>query len=508
MSQTQIQEQHQEQRLQQSVSQQQLLKAQMVELPIQQLAERIETEMHDNPALEPVTDEDLPLFDHDFSDGDDTSDNADSGDSYEMEREREERSDALDAALESIGRDDEELPVYHGGMAQTENTQEMVYGDTMSFYDQLLEQVGEMELTKQDRYVMEYLIRSLDDDGLLRASLEGICDELAIYHGIDITTQQLEGILHRLQQLDPPGIGARTLKECLLLQIDRKEGDSRPSSLTTSMRKVITDYFEEFTKKHWGKIQQSMGLSDIQMETLIHELRRLNPKPGASMGETIGRSLQQITPDFIVDTQDDGTVTFTLNSGEVPRLQVSQSFADLMSEYQNNKEGLSRQMKEALLYTKQKVDAAQAFIEAIETRRRTLTLTMKAIIQLQHKFFEEGDESLLRPMILKDVAERTGLDLSTISRVSNSKYVLTRWGTFPLKYFFSDGYVTGDGEELSTHEIKAALRELIEKEDKHRPLSDEALSASLAKMGYPIARRTVAKYREQMGMPVARLRKN
>lgn len=225
------------------------------------------------------------------------------------------------------------------------------------------------------------------------------------------------------------------------------------------------------------------------------------------MGEVIGHAMQQITPDFIVDTQDDGTVTFTLNNGEIPQLQVSQSFADLLKDYQQNKEGLTRQMKEALLYTKQKVDAAQSFIEAVRTRRRTLTLTMKAIIQLQHRFFEDGDEASLRPMILKDVAAKTGLDLSTISRVSNSKYVLTRWGMFPLKYFFSDGFTTENGEELSTREIKSILREIIDAEDKRHPLSDDALSDELKRRGYPVARRTVAKYRDQLCIPVARLRK-
>ena len=522
MAQTQIQEQRQEQRLQQSISQQQLLRAQLVELPIQQLTERVETEMHDNPALETLPDDDdTPLYDE----GDNTCD--DNADDYDTQREQEERRDALDAALEDIGRDDEDLPVYQGGMNVAESdSREMQIGDTQSFYDSLLQQVGEMELTEQDRYVMEYLIRSLDDDGLLRTPLDTICEELAIYHNIDITTNRLEGILKQLQQMDPPGIGAHSLQECLLLQIDRKGPHQPPSKEETRQslystekaspsgggwwglaRQLIADHFDEFTKKHWDKIQQSMGLDELTMETLIHELRRLNPKPGTSMGEAMGRSLHHITPDFIVDTLDDGTVTFSLNSGDVPRLQVSQSFADLLRDYQNNRDGLSRQMKEALLYTKQKVDAAQNFIEALQSRRRTLTLTMKAIIALQRNFFEEGDESLLKPMILKDVAERTGLDLSTISRVSNSKYVQTRWGTFPLKYFFSDGYVTESGEELSTREIKAALRELIEGEDKRKPLSDEALSSLLAEKGFPIARRTVAKYREQMGLPVARLRK-
>lgn len=504
MAQTQIQEQKQEQRLQQVITQQQLLKAQLVELPIQQLAERIETEMHDNPALETSADEELPIYGE--AEAPDTSD---ASDSYEEQREREERSDALDAALENIGRDDEDLPVYQRGAASSaDDTHEMVYGESMSFYDQLLQQVGEMELKDDERYVMEYIIRSLDDDGLLRVSLDAICDELAIYHNIDITTSQLEVVLRKLQTLDPPGIGARSLQECLLLQIDRLDGGLAANPRQPLMRRVIADHFDEFTKKHWDKIQQALDIGDTQMEMLMRDLRRLNPKPGASMGETVGRSMQQITPDFIVDTQDDGTVTFTLNNGEVPRLQVSQSFADLLKEYQTNKEGLSRQMKEALLYTRQKVEAAQGFIDAIQTRQRTLTITMRAIIQLQHRFFEEGDESLLRPMILKDVAEKTGLDLSTISRVTNSKYAQTRWGTLPLKFFFSDGYVTESGEELSTREIKAALRDIIDSEDKRKPMSDDALSAALKAKGYPIARRTVAKYREQLGVSVARLRKS
>jgi RNA polymerase sigma-54 factor len=497
MAQSQIQEQKQEQRLLQTVSQQQLLQSHLIELPIQQFAERIETEMHDNPALE--SDSENP----DFPDYSDYQESPETSDDFDAQREREERSEALDAALENIGRDDEDLPVYHGGQSSAEEREEMVYGQSLSFYDELLEQVGEMELSDQERYVLEYLIRSLDDDGFLRTPLENIADELAIYHNIDLSADQLETVLKKLQCLDPPGIGARTLQECLLLQVKRKE----KSVTTNQMKKILTDFFDEFTKKHWDKITQLMGVDELQAETLFRELRRLNPKPGAAMGEAMGRSMQQITPDFIVDTQDDGTVTFSLNNGDVPQLQVSQSFADLLKEYQNNKEGLSRQMKEALLYTKQKVDAAQSFIDAVKVRRRTLTLTMKTIIQLQHRFFEEGDEALLRPMILKDVAERTGLDLSTVSRVSNSKYVQTRWGIFPLKYFFSDGYVTENGEELSTREIKAALRELVDAENKRKPMSDDALSEALKEKGYPIARRTVAKYREQLGIPIARLRK-
>jgi len=350
---------------------------------------------------------------------------------------------------------------------------------------------------------MEYLIGSLDDDGLLRKALDIVSDELAIYHNIDATEKEIEQVLLMLQAFDPAGIGARSLQECLLLQIERRD----PSKLRDLMERVVNDYFEAFTRKHWDKIQEDLKLNDTQAEVLFRELRKLNPRPGASLGEVVGRSMQQITPDFIVDTQDDGTITFTLNNGEVPELKVSQSFVDSMKEYQQNKDHLSRQTKEALLYIKKKVDAAQGFIEAVKVRRHTLSVTMRAIIQLQRQFFLDGDEASLRPMILKDVAEKAGLDISTVSRVSNSKYAQTRWGTFPLRHFFSDGYVTESGEELSTRQIKAALRDLIDAEDKRKPLSDDQLKDQLAEKGFPIARRTVAKYREQLGIPIARLRK-
>ena len=494
-----IQEQRLEQKLGQTISHQQLLQAALVELPLTQLVDRVNTEMNDNPALEVKSDYDEP----EAMDYTDSSDYADGTDDFETNNEREERQSALDDALSNIGRDDEDLPVYQGGSSVAEEREEIVYGETTSFYDQLKEQMGEIEMTEQQRDVMEYLIGSLDDDGLLRKGLDVISEELAIYHNIDVTEHQVEEVLTLLQTFDPAGIGARSLQECLLLQINRRD----PSRLRELMQQVIRDYFDEFTKKHWDKIQSALSLNDMQAEALFRELRKLNPRPGASLGETVGRNLQQITPDFIVDTQDDGTVTFTLNNGDVPELKVSQSFADSMKEYQENKDHLSRQTKEALLYIKKKVDAAQGFIEAIKVRRHTLTVTMRAIIQLQHQFFVDGDEASLRPMILRDVAEKTGLDLSTISRVSNSKYAQTRWGTFPLRHFFSDSYVTESGEELSTRQIKAALRDIIEGEDKKRPLSDDAIKDELAKRGFPIARRTVAKYREQLGIPIARLRK-
>ena len=497
----QIQEQRltQGQKLTQTISQQQLLVSSLVELPLNQLVDRINTEMNDNPALESEANYDTP----DYLESPDYSDDSEVSDDFSSNREREERQSALDDALAGIGRDDEDLPVYHGGSNMSEEREEMVYGESTSFYDLLKEQVGEMELTDRQRDIIEYLIGSLDDDGLLRKTLDVISDELAIYHNIDATSQEIAQVLSILQEFDPAGIGAQSLQECLLIQIDRRD-DSKVKRL---MREVIADHFDEFTHKHWDKIQGALSLTDTQAEALFKELRKLNPRPGASMGETVGRSIQQITPDFIIDTQDDGTITFTLNNGEVPELKVSQSFVDSMKEYQDNKDHLSRQTKEALLYIKKKVDAAQGFIEAVKIRRHTLTVTMQAIISLQRQFFLDGDEASLRPMILKDVAEKTGLDLSTISRVSNSKYAQTRWGTFPLRHFFSDSYVTESGEELSTRQIKAALRDIVEAEDRQKPLSDDAIKDLLAQKGFPIARRTVAKYREQLGIPIARLRK-
>lgn len=498
MAQEQVQIQRQEQSLKQiqTISQQQLLQAHLVELPITQLVDRINTEMDDNPALESESPNDALSEHHDTPMDDEAED-------FDTRTEREERQSALDDALQSIGRDDEDLPVYHGGASTAEEKEEIAYGSEKSFIDQLTEEMRELELTGREREVMEYLIGSLDDDGWLRKSLSTLSDELAIYQNIDISQEQLEQVLHKLQSLDPAGIGARDLQECLLLQIDRKD----ESRVKTMMHRVISDYFDDFIKKRWNHICQVLKLTEEQGEALNKELRKLNPKPGAAMGETIGRNMQQITPDFIVDTQDDGVVTFSLNSGEMPELRVSQSFVDTLQEYQDNKDNMSRQMKEALLYTKKKVDSARNFIEAINMRRRTLTLTMQAIIHFQHRFFEDGDETSLRPMILKDIAERTGLGLSTISRVSNSKYAQTRWGIFPLRYFFSDGYVTEGGEELSTRQIKVALKEIIDAEDKRTPLNDDALKDLLAKKGFPIARRTVAKYREALGIPIARLRK-
>ncbi|MGI6243564.1 MAG: RNA polymerase factor sigma-54 [Prevotella sp.] len=501
--QTQTQQQVQQQRL----SQQQMLQVKLLEMPLAELEENVFTELDDNPALEERHD-DLDGEGKESGEGDGAlSGLEDAGEEpYDEKTEREEREEALDNALESLGKDDE-LPSPYSYVASQSNPdadyEEIVWGDTTSFYDKLKEQMGMMVLTDEQRNVMEYLIGSLDDDGRLRKSLDVIADELAIYHNMDVSEKTIENVLHKLQTFDPPGIGARSLQECLLLQIERRQ-DSR---LTQLMHEVVEQHFSEFTKKHWDKIAQSLQLTEEQANVVHEELRKLNPKPGASLGETLGRNTQQITPDFLVDTDEEGNVSFTINRGRIPDLRISPSFSDMVHTYKTNKHQMNRQEKEALLYAKQKVEKAQGYIEAVKQRRHTLYVTMKAIVNWQKKFFQDGDEADLKPMILKDIAEKTGLDISTISRVSNIKYAQTRWGTFPLRFFFTDGYVTEDGEELSTRRIKLALKELVDQENKKKPFSDDALSKEMKKKGYPIARRTVAKYREQLGIPVARLRK-
>ena len=508
MAQKLIQTQTQKLQQIQRLSAQQMLLVKLLEMPLNELEDNVKAELDDNPALESENPDDAMMGEgnEDGSALDDTENSNDENndDAYDAQTEKEEREDALDSALEDIGRDDQ-MPDYNTERTnnQSADYEEMVYGNTTSFYDNLKEQMDMQVLSDEGKQVMEYLIGSLDDDGLLRKDLDSICDELAIYQNLDISEKEIEHVLHILQTFDPAGVGARSLQECLLLQVKRIPR----GVLHKTMEELFTDYFDEFTKKHWDKIQSGLELNDTQLETLKEEVRKLNPKPGASLGETIGRSLQQITPDFIVDTADDGTITFTLNRGNLPLLTVSPSFTDMIETYKLHKDKMSRQDKEALLYAKEKVDKAQGFIEAVKQRRHTLIVTMKAIIEIQKKFFQDGDEADLKPMILKDVADRTGLDISTISRVSNIKYAQTKWGTFPLKFFFTDGYTTEEGEEMSTRKIKLALQELIEHEDKKKPLSDDTLAKVLKEKGYPIARRTVAKYREQLGIPVARLRK-
>ena len=491
LEQTERQELKQKQRL----SSQQMLQVKLIGMSMAELEEKIKTELYDNPALETAA----PL-----EEGEGVDVGADSfGGDDEERTEQEERVDDFEKALEEIGIDEEMSGAPQSTRNVDEDYVEPVYGNIVSFYDSLKEQMSEENLSEQQQYALEYLIGSLDNNGYLRKNLDDISDELAIYHNVDISTRELEEVLRILQSFDPPGIGARSLQECLLIQIRRKPN----GLLKEKMKEVITKHFDEFLKKHWEKIRVSMGISEDFSDDLQRELRRLNPKPGAAMGESVGRNLQQITPDFIVNTGEDGTISFTLNDGDMPILKVSPDYTESIEEFKKKKGNLTHSEKESLAFYEDKVNKAQGFIDAIRQRKHTMHVTMKAIIEWQRKYFLDGDEADLKPMILKDIAEKTGLDISTISRVSNEKYVQTNWGAFPLRHFFSDGYVTEDGEETSTRKIKLALKDLIGKETKGKPLSDDALAAEMKKLGYPIARRTVAKYREQLGIPVARLRK-
>ena len=478
----------------QTLSPQQILVVKLLELPTTEMEDRVRAELLENPALEEGREESAT---DDYTDApENTSTQEDEGDtSYDSLSDYLNEDDIPDYKLQENNRSREEQP------------EEIPFSDATSFYETLKEQLNECELTDHQQELAEYLIGSLDDDGLLRKSLDSISDELAIYAGVDATPAELEQVLKVIQDFDPAGLGARNLQECLLIQLHRKMAQTPEQPLLQIEQSILTDCYEEFTRKHWEKIQQKLNLTEELCSQAIKDIRRLNPRPGAALGETIGKNLQQIVPDFIVETFDDGTINLSLNSRNVPELRMSRTFSDLVEEHTKNKANQSKESKEALLFLKQKMDAAQGFIDAVKQRQNTLMTTMQAIIDLQRPFFLEGDESLLRPMILKDVAERTKLDISTISRVSNSKYVQTNFGIYPLKFFFNDGYTTEEGEEMSVREIRKLLKECIEHEDKKKPYTDDELTELLKEKGYPIARRTVAKYRQQMNIPVARLRK-
>lgn len=473
----------------QTLSPQQILVVKLLELPAIELEDRVRAEILENPALEEGA-EDCA--------GEDTLDkNSSDEDSFDDSSDDFSMGDYLT---------EDDIPDYklqENNRSREERAEDIPFSEVTSFYEILKEQLGEQNLNEHQQELAEYLIGSLDDDGLLRKSLGNITDDLAIYSGIETNEAELEQVLLMIQDFDPAGIGARTLQECLLIQLRRKED----TPLKQIEALIIEKCYEEFTRKHWDKIKQRLNLSEEEFNEALTEITRLNPRPGSSLGETIGRNLQQIVPDFIVETYDDGTITLNLNNRNVPELRMSRSFTEMLEEHTRNKANQSKESRNAMLFLKQKIDAAQGFIEAVKQRQNTLMTTMQAIIDMQRPFFLEGDESLLKPMILKDIADRTGLDISTISRVSNSKYVQTNYGIFSLKYFFGEGFTTEDGEEMSSREIRRVLKEHIESEDKKKPLTDDELTEILKNQGFPIARRTVAKYRQQLNIPVARLRK-
>lgn len=477
-----IQKQEQRQLLQQHLSAQQVLVVKMLEMPLAQLEDNVLRELDTNPSLRPDYDDreaaDMPSETPGKSD------------------EEERREDALNDALDLMGKDDR-LP--YGGNGEERTVED---GNTVSFIDTLNEQMNLEELTDEEHRIMEYLICSLDDDGLLRKDLQTIADELAIYENLFVEPDEIEAVLLRLQEFDPAGIGTRNLKECLLVQVERMTATPQ----TMLMYRIINECYDDFSNNRWERIGKALRLSEQQAEDIRREIRhRLNPKPGAALGETQGRSMQQITPDFIVHVDYDGDISFELNNGRVPQLHVVKEDEELINEMSGTQ--MTREEKEAYDFTRNNVESARQYIDALKQRNATLVTTMDAIIKMQRPYFLSGDENDLRPMVLKNVVERTGLDISTISRVSREKYVQTPWGTFSLRHFFSEGYETKDGEVTATKVIKAALKEIIDNEDKKRPLSDEKLVALMTGKGYPIARRTIAKYREQMGIPSARLRK-
>ena len=481
----------------QILSPQQLLLSELTEMPIEALYERVDRELKENVSLEADSAEPADYSEPtEYSDYNENDENTDFSESSEF-------SDApSDYSADYSTPDDipDNLPAARHGIT------EAVTQETQSFYDQLEEQIGFFHLSEHEEAILRYLIGSLDDDGLLRVSLQQLQDELEVYHNIPTSREELEHILGILQNFEPSGVGARDLQECLILQVEHAPDHASPTK--QQLLTLLRTQFDSLMLKRWDRIQRAMHLSDGEVSRLRREVHRLNPRPGSSMGEAVGRNLQQITPDFIVEPDAYGHLTLNLNRGHLPPLHVSQDDLDFLSSYEGrDPKQLSRTERDGVTYLRDRVEKAQLFIEAMRQRWQTLTTTMQAIMHLQYPFFESGDETLLRPMTLEDVANRTGLHLSTVSRVSNSKWVQTPYGIYPLRWFFTSAARLQDGDEVSVRSILAALREIVDTEDKHAPLSDAALAQELQARGYDVARRTVAKYREQLDIPVARLRK-
>lgn len=475
-----------QQKLLQKLSPQQIQVIKLLEIPTMQLEQRIKKELEENPVLE---------LESDSPSVDDQSDYNDSGDDIKD-------SDNDEFTVDDY-YEDEEIPTYKlntNNFSKDDKYVDVPFSVGTSFNEFLTEQLSLSDLNDDDQQLAEYVLGNIDDDGYLRRDLMSISDDLAFNLNMDVSEEELERILKVIQDFDPPGVGARDLRECLLLQLNRKEGEEFALAKT-----IVKDFFTEFTKKHYEKIQSKLELTGEELKAGIAQVLKLNPKPGSSYSNPLNKTNQHIVPDFILESVD-GELSLSLNQRNVPELKINDTYQEMLRTMSENQKA-KKNDKEAVLFVKQKLDSAKWFIDAIQQRQTTLLLTMSEIISFQEEFFQEGDEAKLKPMILKDIAERTNLDISTISRVSNSKYIQTHFGIYPLKYFFSEGLQKDDGEEVSTREIKKILKECIENEDKRKPLTDEKLAAILKEKSYNIARRTVAKYREQLDIPVARLRK-
>ena len=470
------------QSLQQKLSPQQIQFIKLLQVPTAELEARVEEELEVNPALEEGKEE---------KEADDPADEYD-----------EEFDDNISEGIEDYLQDDYAGYKMQGdGRSPDEEEKESPISVGRTLHEHLISQLGYIKLDDREQVLGKQLIGSIDADGYIRRDLEAIVNDLAFSQGVETDEEELENLLYKIQTFDPAGIGARNLQECLALQLERKDDDSE---IVQIARRIIDNCFNEFSKKHYDKIAKKLSIENEDLlREAIYLITKLNPKPGGT-GDEVSRT-QYVIPDFILVNNND-KLELSLNSRNAPQLRVSRSYSDMLDAYdKSNKK--DKKLKETVSFIKQKLDSAKWFIDAIRQRQQTLLNTMQAIVDFQYEYFLEGDESKLKPMILKDIADRIGMDISTVSRVASSKAVQTEFGVFPLKYFFSEGISTESGEDVSSREVKSKLKTLIDEEDKSKPLSDEKLEKALKEFGYNIARRTVAKYREQLNIPVARLRK-
>jgi RNA polymerase sigma-54 factor len=485
-----------QQKLLQKLSPQQIQLMKLLQIPSANIEERIKEELEENPALE-VSDDETVV--DEYAKDEFTAENEEE---YNTEGSEEEY-DNVDIS-EYVNEGDDDVADYklrdenYGEQEEERTTPHRV---EVSFMEQMLQQLGELNLAEKEQKIAEQIIGSLDDDGYLRREINALIDDLAFRQNIEATEKEVKAVLKTIQEFEPAGVAATSLQECLILQLLRVKEEVPQAKVAIN---ILQKYFEEFSKKHYEKIQKGLNLTDNELKEYIHLIIKLNPKPGSntSAGES---NVNYVIPDFFV-VNNLGKLELTLNSRNAPDLRISGDYRDMLRDYEKSSKK-DKQQKEAVLFIKQKLDSAKWFIDAIKQRQATLHNTMDAIMDYQQAFFISGDETDLRPMILKDIAERTNLDISTVSRVANEKFVQTEFGTFRLKFFFSESLQTESGEEVSTKEVKKILQDIVDEESKKNPLSDEILTEMLQQKGYNIARRTVAKYREQLNIPVARLRK-
>ena len=445
----------------------------LIELPIQELEQRIRKEMEENPVLD-----------------------------EEVAKESEDGDAPREVSLSDY-KEDDSIPSYRlrsdNYNSKEERPQYSTFSVKESFTQSLQEQLGYRNLTEHQYSVASFLIGSLDDDGYLRRSIDSIVDDLSFRANVETDEEEVMQMLKIIQEFDPAGVGARDLRECLLLQIRH----CKKTPAVENATKILKNYFNEFTSKHFQKIMARMNISEEELKAAMAKILKLNPSPGGQVDDSYTDQAQQIVPDFVLEYID-GKLVLSMPRFSIPELRVNRKYADILIEAANSSE---REKKEAAAFVKKKLDSAKWFVEAIKQRHNTLSSTMQAIVDYQHDYFVDGDETHLKPMVLKDIAEKTGFDISTISRVVNSKYIETHFGIYSLKYFFSEGLENQDGEEVSTRELKKALHECVDNEDKRKPLTDDELVDKMTEKGYKVARRTIAKYRDQLGIPKARLRK-